>query len=1008
MADSRRAFLRTLLAACASSLSYSSTLGQIIPSDNALQAQLSHLYTREGTQLRQVILLNVPPTAASGSVEVQIGGKTEAFDLGKALKLAGKYYLPITPVEQEGSARLVLKSGGKSAETFLQVRPVRKWKVYLIHNSHEDPGFMDLPSKMRQRFIPFIDDAMRFCEETNDWPEETLFKWNIEVGYLVDDYRQARGEEKVRQVMDWIKKGRMTVGGFYCSMNTDFMSLETLHRSVYYTTERLSREFGIHPEGAILDDVNGFTWALPEVMAKAGLRYLVMGSNGDRDNMQNGNAPTLFYLAGPDGSEILIWRPIQYVEGFNLLSWDNPYRGDHTNGINMQEGEKSIGPFFDRHERADYPFDAIALQAAFDFTPPIKMISEVARNWNAQWAYPQLRVSTIPEFFHYIESLKSDQIPHLRGGAPDGWVDLHLGEANAAALGRRTENYLPDAERLSTLASLVAGGPGRQDEFLKAYNELLMWEEHTIEWYDIRADIYVDESQGGGKQHWEEKTAHARYAHDAAERIEKESARNLCRNIPTTGPLTLAVWNPLPWQRTEIVRTPVPAQAPQSFRLVDAESGREVAWQIEKRAGNPDTLIFLAEGVPSLGYKTLRIESGTPAAVGTAPAVSERSLENEFYKIDLSAKDGTVASLLDRQLNREFVDPRAEHGFNGLVYRLQERLTEREFKQLDEYPVRDVRIEKGASGPVYSSLKISGHIEYICTFEHEIILYSQLKKVDIINRMMKKPVFPKETVHYAFPFAIRTDYHTWVEGITHHNTYKIDVPGGVMQPDLDQIPGSIRDNYVARHWVSIARKDYGVVWSSVDAPLVQLGGIQTDKYLPYLTMQDDNWLARGWLYSFLMHNHWVVDVPIAQGGDYVFRYSLATHGSDWTYNDAHHFGWSALSPLRVHAVEGAQEGKWRDAARSFLDVQPENVYVAGFKTAEDGKGVILRLYEGAGLATNALINFHLPGVNLKTAARCDGRERMLSPLAVENNSLRVPLKPWETSTVRVQVDVTSA
>jgi len=179
MADSRRSFLRAMLAACASSLSYSSTLGQIIPSDNAFQAQLSHLYSREGNQLRQILLLNTPPTAAGGSVEVQIGGKTEAFDLSKTQNLAGLYYLPITPVEQEGSARLVLKSGGESLETFLEVRPIRKWTGYLIHNSHQDPGFLDLPSKMRQRFIPFIDDAMRFCEETNDWPEESQFKWNI-------------------------------------------------------------------------------------------------------------------------------------------------------------------------------------------------------------------------------------------------------------------------------------------------------------------------------------------------------------------------------------------------------------------------------------------------------------------------------------------------------------------------------------------------------------------------------------------------------------------------------------------------------------------------------------------------------------------------------------------------------------------------------------------------------------------------------------------------------------
>ena len=461
MADSRRSFLRAMLAACASSLPYSSTLGQVIPADNPLQAQLSHLYTKEGSKLRQIILVNVPPQLVSGSVEVQVGGKSETFDLSRTLKLSGKYYLPITPVEQEATAQLVLKSGGKSQETFLPARPIRKWTVHLLHNSHQDPGFLDLPSKMRQRFIPFIDDAMRFCKETNDWPQESQFKWNIEVGYLLDDYRRVRGEEKFRQVMDLIKKGRMDVGGLYCSMNTDCMSLETLHRSVYYTTERLPREFGIRPQGVILDDVNGFTWALPEVMAKSGLRYLVMGSNGGRNNMQNGNAPTLFYLAGPDGSEILVWRSIQYIEGFNLLTWDNPYRGDHTNGINMQEGEKSIARYFDRHERSGYPFDAIALQVAHDFTPPFKQLAEIARTWNAQWAYPRLQLSTIPEFFRNIEGKNRDLIPHLRGGAPDGWVDLQLGEANAAALGRQ-DRELPSGCGTTVNACLSGCGRARQ------------------------------------------------------------------------------------------------------------------------------------------------------------------------------------------------------------------------------------------------------------------------------------------------------------------------------------------------------------------------------------------------------------------------------------------------------------------------------------------------------------------------------------------------------------------
>ncbi len=999
--ESRRNFLRTLLAACASSLPGSSTMAQVLPRDNPFQARLSHLYMREGSELRQVLLARDPGESTGGKIEFSSGKNSRTFDLTKLRKIAGEYYLPIAPVEQDGAARLIIQSGGKSLETEIQVRPTRQWKVYLIHNSHEDPGFLDLPSKLRQRFIPFIDDAMKFCAETSDWPEDSRFKWNIEVSYLLEDYRKARGEENLHKVMDWIKRGRMTVGGLYCSMDTDFMSLETLHRAVYYSTNRLAGEFGINPEGIILDDVNGFTWGLVQVMAKSGLHYLVMGSNGDRDNMQNGNAPTLFYLEGPEGSEILVWRPNQYGEGFDLLTFDDPYTGRNIKGVDMHEGERSIARYFDRHERSGYPFDLVALQVASDFTPPFKQLSEVARAWNSEWAYPKLKVSTIPEFFREVEAKHRRDIPRLRGGAPDAWVDLYLGESNTAALGRRTENYLPDVERLSTLAHLVAGGPGRQDEFMDAYNELLLWEEHTIEWWDIRADIYVDEAQGGGKHHWEEKAGHAKFADAAAQRIEKQCSGDLCRNIHTSAALSIVTWNPLSWPRDEIVRTAVPHSAPATFRLVEYESGREVPYQIEKRDGWPDVLVFLAEKIPALGYRSLRVESGAPTAAKDVGSISGRTIENEFYKINLLEKDGTVSSLLDKHLRREFVDSRSEHGFNALVYRLQQRLTEREYRQIGEIPMQDVQITKGSAGPVYSSLKVSGHVEYICKFEHEIILYSNLKRVDFYNRMMKKPVYPKETVHYAFPFAVPTDNRYPVDYLTHQNTYKIDVPGAVMQPDLDQIPGSCRDNYVPRHWVSISRQDYGVMWSSADAPLIELGGIHTDKFLPWLTMED-NWLTRGWLYSFLMGNHWVVDVPIAQGGDYLFRYAVSTHGPDWTYNDAHHFGWSFMSPLRTYVIEGTQQGPWTEPSRGFLEILPENVYLAGFKTAEDGDGVVLRLYEGAGLATNAAVKFNLPRRTLQAAIACDGRERNGSNLKKDGESLKISLRPFETSTVRVR------
>ena len=1000
-AESRRDFLRTLLAGCAVSFPYKSVNGQSLPSDNGFQAGLSHLYTREGNQLRQILLLNVPTAAGGGTVEAMVGKRVEKAALSALRKIDNRYYLPITPVEQETKARLVLRNGLKSQEISFPVRPTRRWEVYLVHNSHEDPGFLDIPSVMRARFVPFIDEAMKYCQETDSWPEDSKFRWNIEVSYLVEDYLKARGKVKLQEVMEWIRNRRMTIGATYCNADTDFMSLETLHRTVYYATSHLENEFNITLEGAFIDDVNGFAWALVEVFAKSGVRYLVFGANGDRDNIHAANLPELFYLEGPEGSEILVWLSATYVEGFNLIpSYVDPYTGEHVKGLNIHEGESTIGRYFERYEQHAYPFDAILLQVASDFTPPFKSLSEVVRTWNSLWAYPHLRLSVIPEFFEYMEQHHKNRIPRLRGGVPDGWVNLHIGEANAAALARRTEVALPDAERLATLAQLVAGAPQRQKEFFDAYNELVLWEDHTIEWDNMRkhrADIYVPESEGGGKQHWEEKVAHVHFAHHTAERVEKESLDALCRNISIRKSPAFVVWNPLSWQRDEIVRTPLPKSFQRPFRLIDLESGNEISYQV-----NEGSLTFYAERVPPFGYRMFAVESGNPQNASIPPGGSDHELENQFYKINLRAKDGTLYALFDKELRREFVDRNAKYGFNALVYRVDHRINERTYETLGVLPVEQISIRRHAAGAVYSSLVVSGRVGYLLNFEHEIILYHTTKRIEFHNRMERRPAYTKESVFYAFPFAVPAEDHLYIDLIGHESTYKLDVPGAVMRPDIDQIPGSNRDSYVPQHWVSVARKDYGIFWSSADAPVVQLGGIQAEKRLMYLTLADDDELATGGLYSYLMSNHWTVDVPVAQGGDYLFRYAVSTHGPDWTYNQAHHFGWGFMSPLRTYVMEKSHSGSWSQPARSFLHIVPENVLLAGMKAAEDGDGIILRLYEGAGLETSATISLNLPAMSVAAAFNCDARERNLTTFESNGDLLSLTFNPWETRTVRLR------
>jgi alpha-mannosidase len=64
--------------------------------------------------------------------------------------------------------------------------------------------------------------------------------------------------------------------------------------------------------------------------------------------------------------------------------------------------------------------------------------------------------------------------------------------------------------------------------------------------------------------------------------------------------------------------------------------------------------------------------------------------------------------------------------------------------------------------------------------------------------------------------------------------------------------------------------------------------------------------------------------------------------------------------------------------------------------------VILRLYEGAGLATETRVTLNLPGREVQAAQLCDAREQNQAALNTSSTTVRVPLKPWETATVRLR------
>jgi hypothetical protein len=210
----------------------------------------------------------------------------------------------------------------------------------------------------------------------------------------------------------------------------------------------------------------------------------------------------------------------------------------------------------------------------------------------------------------------------------------------------------------------------------------------------------------------------------------------------------LVVFNPLAWERTDVVRATVHPGGAQGFAIED-HKGRNVPFEIQdikrdKRGGIESAEVtFLAEKLPSLGYRAYRVgPSGKANGRARGMALPERRqtsgtvIENEFYRIEVDPRrGGGIVSLFDKQAKREVINRESGHVGNEIaaLEEYRDRLeTQHEFWTTGlkafshDYPAQ-VEVEQG---PVTSTLRARYQLGDICGVIQEITLAKGVKRID--------------------------------------------------------------------------------------------------------------------------------------------------------------------------------------------------------------------------------------------------------------------------------------
>ena len=1023
-------------------------------------------FVRDGDALRQLVRIGVDNagTQREACLEVRAGGVREVLPLGAIAPGEGVYEVYLPDVQETTGVWLGLQVDGAlqdERETVWQ--PQKHWDVYLVHYSHHDLGYTGLPSHVLREHVGFLDDVLRFCEETQDWPEDARFRWLVEQGYSIVEFAESRPKEAMERLARFIQNGQVEVTALLGNQTMELCGHEELVR-LLYPTFRLSREYGFDIASATHNDIPGFSWGLASVLAGAGVRYFCTGIPAwyyglgeqrvhpcwDEAAVLPIDVPGAFWWEGPDGARVLLWNNVHGIAEWQPTSYRHALR--------------ELPAMLRTLDERGYAYDVVSYTIRGghrDNAPPTLCSAYIAKEWNRRWAYPRLLTGTHRQFLEVFAARWGHALKTLRGDLPG--TDYPVAATctpKETAINRHTHDGLLTGEKLATLASILAGYPYPQSTLERAYRNALYYDEHCWGMYHTGGPAMDGD--------WSEKGGFAYRAAALAHDVVVQASNRIVDQVTyAQDGYYLTLFNPLSWERTDVVRVPVHAWAPcstpmrwdeprqadegarfvagavigrqvvnlpvslfeQPFELVDVSSGARVPYQVatlrDPQAAQPwaaerfamgkvdrkylGELVFVAAGLPALGYKTYQVvpceewpqfaqPAPVPGAASLTPApatgaasltgpASAEVVDNRFFTLELDRRTGAIVRLFDKELQRDLVDRAAPHGFAQMIVRSCESGEE------TTGHVRDV--SAGEAGPVYTTLRLQGEAPGCPCWTQEITLYHALKRIDVHARVLRDST-PMLELYFAFPFLVQAPH------------FRFEATDAVIEPLRDQLPGSNTDYYAVQHWADVSGDEWGIVWTPVDAPMAEFGGLWPGYVSgahhgvtppgyghPFLRPGE---LTKGHIYSLAMYSNFRTNFINVHPGETLYRYSFSTHAGDWREGRAREFGWNVANPPVAVWMKGPRQGPLPPST-SFCQVDAPNVMLLTFKQAEDGDGYILRLIETEGKETQVMVTMpHLALVHAFETNLVEENQRLL---ACGPHTVETTVRPFGIATIRV-------
>lgn len=366
-----------------------------------------------------------------------------------------------------------------------------------------------------------------------------------------------------------------------------------------------------------------------------------------------------------------------------------------------------------------------------------------------------------------------------------------------------------------------------------------------------------------------------------------------------------------------------------------------------------DGKYIYAENIPAMGWKVIEEKEDSPAV-----SADKNSLENIRYKITFD-ENGNIVSIIDKKHNREIVQ---ENRFLNAIEVYENIPYCYDAWEISEYykdkcmPLvskEDITVEKGAN---FAEIKVTRKFSK-STLVQTTRLYNNSDRIDFTLDVDWNE--EKTLIKTAFPFKLHTDEATFDTQF-----------GSITRPTHTNTSWEKAKFEVCGHkWADMSEDDWGV---SV---------INNSKYGYSL---GENEIKMTLLTSPKYPN------PEADMGSHTIFYSLFAHDGNARKGNVVKEAYKFNQPLTATAVNG--KGSLENEF-SLISISSDTVIAETVKQAEDGNGIIVRMYQSANKTEKVSVSFD---TNYNKCYNCDMLENPIG----EINPTQMQIKPFEVVTLK--------